>query len=255
MKKLRLIAGLLAIVWLAWWWAYPSATVRYRLTLQAEVDGKPVSGFGVIEAYYGKALRLLGASAEFQSFARGQAVMLDLGTRGVLFALLKEGGNPRSSPEQLFFVALGYPYGLGSYQRHVDASMAHEVGPAIRAMAFGTLSGKSGPLAPDQLPLLVRFRDINDPKTVERVDPANLSAAFGHGVRLTAARIDTVPSGLWPFNLLDLPWPQALFGVPITRGIEQRLGWLNNLDRYRTDPANPFTNTLAPEIGGLRSGI
>ena len=37
-------------------------------------------------------------------------------------------------------------------------------------------------LAPGDLPLLVRFRDINDPTTVERVDPNDLAASFGPGV-------------------------------------------------------------------------
>lgn len=34
--------------------AYPSVTLRYRLTLEAEVEGQPKTGSGVIEVTYSK---------------------------------------------------------------------------------------------------------------------------------------------------------------------------------------------------------
>ncbi|MFO1174759.1 MAG: hypothetical protein U1E48_06075 [Paracoccaceae bacterium] len=44
-------------------------------------------------------------------------------------------------------------------------------------------------LTPDLYPLLVTFDDIHDPKSVRQVDPADLAAAFGPGVRLKAVTL------------------------------------------------------------------
>jgi hypothetical protein len=225
---------------------------KYRLTIEATVDGKVHAGSGVVRVSVTEAARLfLYQSAGVNNSYRGEAVTVDLGERGVIFALLKDverpqGGRYHASPE--YFVGSAFPAGAG------------QADPVRSNMARFARGGESRALAPDELPLLVRFRDINDPKTVERVDPANLAAAFGPGVRLSAARIETVPSGLWPFNLFDLPGPQALFGVPITRGIETRLGWLPEyydklLDggRYETiDAKNRFTNSLGS--GAFKAG-
>jgi hypothetical protein len=89
------------------------------------------------------------------------------------------------------------------------------------------------------LPLLVRFRDISDPKTVEKVDPANLAASFGAGVKLTRATIETVPSGYWPFNLFGIG------GSPVTRGIEARLPWWKDRPNKSFDELVPQDGTLA----------
>jgi hypothetical protein len=85
------------------------------------------------------------------------------------------------------------------------------------------------------LPMLVTFGDLKDPASVKRIDPDDLSASFGAGVKLKAITVQVT-------------------GENMTSGIEERLGWLNHLDKYRTDPSNPFTSTLPSEINGLRQG-
>ena len=62
-------------------------------------------------------------------------------------------------------------------------------------------------VAPDSLPMLVRFGDLNDPKSVERADPEHLDASFGPGVKLARATVQ-------------------LTDEPVTMGIEKRLGWV-----------------------------
>jgi hypothetical protein len=61
----------------------------------------------------------------------------------------------------------------------------------------------------DILGLFVRFRDPNDSRTVERVDPANFAASYGHGLRLNGATIEITDD-------------------PLTTGIEQKLPWLKD---------------------------
>jgi hypothetical protein len=65
---------------------FPSATVRYRLTWEADVDGKTVTGSGVIQVMRQDttAIEALGG---YGAVIKGEAVVLDLGSRGQLFAL------------------------------------------------------------------------------------------------------------------------------------------------------------------------
>ena len=60
-----------------------------------------------------------------------------------------------------------------------------------------------------ELPMLIRFRNVADPATVERVDPNNLAASFGPGVVLTRATLEITDD-------------------PVTTGIVKRLPWLAN---------------------------
>ena len=57
-------------------------------------------------------------------------------------------------------------------------------------------------------PMLVTFGDLDDPTSVERVDPDELAATFGEGVRLKRITVQVTDD-------------------PVTSGIGQRLGWLN----------------------------
>jgi len=67
-------------------------------------------------------------------------------------------------------------------------------------------------------PLLVTFADIDDPKTVRRVDPDDLAASFGPGVALKSISIE-------------------ITGEKVTTGkVEQVLGWLGE---YPETPVLP----------------
>lgn len=120
-----------------------SATVRYRLTLQAEVDGEPKSGSGVIEVTYSKNNDPI-SQAQFSIDVRGEAVILDLGPRGTLFALLKADTDSRSGPEFMVLRAFNFPGG----------ALPSPVASGLQQVRH--LSGKRE-LALTSLPLLVRF--------------------------------------------------------------------------------------------------
>ncbi|MBR2119250.1 MAG: hypothetical protein V4458_13985 [Pseudomonadota bacterium] len=175
--------------------AFPSATVRYRLTLEATVRGEPRTGSGVVEVTYGKSSTFLSHS-ELSIDVRGEAVSIDLGERGRMFALLKGDTDSRSSPEWIVFRAANFPH--GNLPRPVEEGLRQ----------LGKLSGKYE-LPLTSLPLLVRFRDLSDPGTVERVDPLDIGKSFGDGAKLTRATLEIVPS------------------EPITTGIERQLPWWN----------------------------
>ena len=77
------------------------------------------------------------------------------------------------------------------------------------------------------------FRDIRDPKSVERVDPAALDKSFGAGVTLRRITV-------------------AVTNDPVTTGIEKRLGWLPEywdrmLDGRKINNSTALANNLASD--------
>jgi hypothetical protein len=222
--------------------AYPSLTLRYRLTLEAEVVGQPKIGSGVIEVIYRKQPEFASGRDRVSSH-RGQAVVLDLGERGTLFALLTAGSDSRSIPASIVLRAFDFPGGAFP-------------GPTVEAgfSQIRKLSGKRE-LPLTSLPLLVRFRDINDPMTVEKVDPTDIASSFGAGTKLVRASIEVVPGGIWPLNSFGIT------GVPITGHIGAKLNWLakfydRRLDGQRFETASsslPLANSLSS--GAFSAGI
>jgi hypothetical protein len=209
MKWIGIVAVIIVAAIVMYRTAYPSVTVRYRLTLEAQVDGQPRTGSGVIEVSYSKQPEL-AQQHELGLEYRGEAVVLDLGSRGVLFALLKGDTDSRSGPEWIVLRAFGFPG--GSLPRPVEEGVKQ----------VQRLSGKRE-LPLTSLPLLVRFRNLNDPKTVERVDPLDIGKSFGAGANLVRATLEIVPAGIRPFNLYGVT------GEPLSAGIEKRLAWLKGL--------------------------
>jgi hypothetical protein len=206
MKWLGILAAVIVGAVVVYRVAFPSATIRYRLALEALVDGAPKTGSGVIEVTYSKQSELAGQHELVVDF-RGEAVMLDLGSRGTLFALLKGDTDSRSGPEWIVLRAFNFPG--GSLPRPVEEGVKQ----------VQRLSGKRE-LPLTSLPLLVRFRDLNDPKSVERVDPLDFGKSFGAGARLVRATLEIVPAGIWPLNSFGIT------GESITNGIAKKLSWL-----------------------------
>ncbi|MEO8321254.1 MAG: hypothetical protein ABI561_23350 [Bradyrhizobium sp.] len=208
MKWLGIVLALIAGVPVLYGVAYPSLTLHYRLTLEAEVDGKPQSGSGVIEVTYAKQPEF-ASGRDLISGHRGEAVVLDLGDRGTLFALLKAGSDNRSIPESIILRA--YNFDGGAFP-----------GATVEAgqQKLRQLSGKRE-LPLTSLPLLVRFRDIKDMNSAEEVDPLDIARHFGAGAKLMRATLEIVSTGTWPFSLFGVT------GEPVTTGIEGRLSWWN----------------------------
>lgn len=193
MKRLALFFALLiAAVAGLWTWAYPSATWRYRLTLEVETPEGLKTGSSVIEVQVkdGPSFNPEGAR---MVFVRGEAVAVNLGARGVLFALLS---SERSTDHAQYIVYETFPWPGG------PGGQITKVGRAF----YQSLQAKAE-LPTDRLPMLVRFKNINDPKTVERVDPGNLATSFGEGVKLIKTIIEMTKD-------------------PVTTGIEKYLSWL-----------------------------
>lgn len=213
MKLVLWISGIAAAVAALVWLSSPTHTLRYRLTLEFD-DGVVHSGSSVIEVSLQEKPSWFPGSSGITPSIRGEAVVVDLGSKGLLFALLTPDDRTGSPP--LYELPLKLVAGRGT-------SFAE----ALRKMK----SSKSPvPIPRETLPMLVRFRDINDPKTVERVDPGKIDASFGPGVSLKSAT----------FQVTD---------DPVTKGIAKRLPWLGTvgsgmLDGQRYHVSNDLANNL-----------
>lgn len=183
MKKLGIIL-LVCIVGLYGCYAsiVTTGTWRYRLTLTVNDNGTLHTGSSVIEVNVMQGLEFLPESVPAIGL-RGEAVTVDLGKKGQLFALLSKENDVDYAK---MFVFVMFPSELGGTTPE-----------GIRY--YSNLKGKREIPFKD-LPILVRFRDINDPKTVEKVDPKNLEASFGKGITLESATIemthDAVTTGI-----------------------------------------------------------
>lgn len=151
--------------------AYPFSFWSYKLTLVVETPEGIKTGSAVRWVYVSTEPQILPDQSGFHTGVKGEAVVVDLGKRGVLFALLKgaSGGD--------------YGYDIVYKEFPSDAGMR-------RSIFYYTFLKAKKELAFDKLPMLVRFRDINDPKTVELVDPNDLEKTFGKGVKLVSATLE-----------------------------------------------------------------
>jgi hypothetical protein len=145
------------------------------------------------------------------------------------------------TPGRYLFALLGGP-GKTEYMGSVAAaSIAGRKGRVINGALFREVQGKSGRAAgvitlPEvQYPMLVTFGDIADPTSVKLVDPADLAASFGPGVRLKSVTLEVTDE-------------------PVTGGaVEGVLGWLcDHITNYRRLSGKAgaiFDNQLSNNLG------
>jgi hypothetical protein len=192
-------------------------SVRYRLTLEVETPEGTKTGSGVIEhmaRYNDGFFRGLGAGAGLAVGTRGEAVIVDLGARGLLLCLLTRDLARAGSSDELLLPKI-FPFDKwgGSqedYSTYLGRLESHK--PAADA-----------PL--ERLPMLARLRNPRDPATAERVDPSNLAATFGAGVRLIRVTAQITDDPLAAPTIEDrLPWIRTLHGsIANTLGLKRNL--------------------------------
>lgn len=195
---------------------------RYRLTVELETPEGLQTGSSVIAVSTAVAGRnSIATPGAVSHRVKGEAVAVDLGARGTLFALLRSEGNSDWASNVVFRFA-------PAVRRTLDADGKFDSAAYFEAQ-FAAMLKRREPIElprtfPDigQLkdqparPMLVRFADITDPRTVEKVDSDDLAASFGQGVKLKRITVQ-------------------LTDDPVTTGIEKRLGWLEGHRRKHFD--------------------
>jgi len=195
---------------------------RQKLTVTVETPSGAVSAASVSAVSWARHLIRFPEGMGWHYDLTGEAVVVEIAPGRYLFALLKGAGTTEY---------------MGSV---AAASISAQEGRVIDDALFDEVRDKrdraAGVIAvPDyQYPMLVTFADIADPASVELVDPADLAASFGPGVRLKSVTLEVTDE-------------------PVTEGkVEAVLGWLstiwpNHLDgqRYETLGARfPLANSL-----------
>ncbi len=215
MKKLGIIALILLGIYGFWKMSYPSGTFRYRLTLVVDDNGKQVIASSVRQVTVRDGPRLTPESNPTTTL-HGEAVVVDLGEKGVFFALLRSKDS----------VDYGYNIVYDAFP-----NLGGTTPKGIRA--YSNLKAKKE-LSFDKIPMLVRFRNINDPKTVELVDPNDLEKTFGKGVKLVSATLEMTDEN-------------------VTTGVEKWLPWIgeyrNKLFDGNTIMTGDAKNRLANDLG------
>lgn len=217
MRTLGIIAASLAVIALALYggslWAFPSVTVRYRLTLVVDVDGRPHTGSGVVEVTRQDTTRVFGAIGGVGAIIKGEAIGVDLGERGTLFVIMhgRDLGvaEDRTFPSYILFYAF--------------ADQLEKGGRGLDQLRVLKARHPRTEISTSLIPMLVRFRDIANPATIEVVDASNLAASFGPNVALQRATIEITDD-------------------PVTTGIEKKLPWLNEMKGYLDGSLTHYKN-------------
>jgi hypothetical protein len=183
-----------------------------KLTVEVETPDGVKSGSAVTEVSWWEN-RFFKDGGVLQSAIKGEAAVVDLGNGRYLFALLSHANDSR------------YMAGLAPRIVTDRDKLVWSLEAITRAKA---LSGRLV-VPPKHFPMLVTFTDINDPKSVKKVDPANLGATFGMSYALKSITLEITDE-------------------PVTEGtVKSVLGWLEVIGRERGSLI-PFSGTPSTEV-------
>jgi hypothetical protein len=173
---------------------------RYKLTLAVNTPDGIKRSSSVVEAtFWAASIPARGVMHKL----RGEALYLDLGSgRRPLIALLTSKLHRKYANELRWTSDAGPD----------DSLLARLYGEALQGDILGyvaRLARMRGThqIAPDDLPDLVTFVDVNDPKSVLKIDPNDLTSTLG----------------------ADVSWREITLEItdePITAGIKTKLLWL-----------------------------
>lgn len=197
---------------------------RYKLTLAVNTPDGVKRGSSVVELlFYDVSIPARGTMHKLS----GEALYLDLGPgRRPLIALLTSQLHPKYGKDQRWSRDGGPDDNLLSrlYGVTLSASLLEYVSKIARMRGAHEITT-------DDLPDLVTFADINDPKSVIEVDPKDLQAALGPNVSWNEITLESTDE-------------------PITKGIELKLPWIpayhqGMLDGEHYSARTTLANTLS----------
>ena len=146
-----------------------------KLTVTVETPAGEVSGSAVTAISWSKNFFSGGwGGASWHSAVKGEAVVVDLGGGKMLFALLSH------SDSNDYIANLATRLVMDT----TDRAWSKAAFAGVRNL------GKPTPVPPKLYPMLVTFVDINDPKTVMKVDPGDLAASFWPGYTLKGITLE-----------------------------------------------------------------
>jgi hypothetical protein len=208
MKWLAILGAIVAVVVVIYKVNFPTYSYRYRLQLSLAVDGKVHTGSSVIEIVWGCGPKVAGLGRCAPSLG-GQAAVIDLGSRGVVVAALRNGEVPPSDGaiDAVWFCAEAFG----------NKSTNDEL-PALPG-----LKGRRD-LSPDNFPRLIWFPNRADPKSVKKITVGDVANSLDPTARFTEAFCEITKDPIVVNIAAKLPWYPALEreqkgkGIASTRG-------------------------------------
>ena len=193
---------------------------RFKMTVDVETPQGLRTGSSVYEVTAFKTSELIAGGTSSDSTVKGEAAAVDLPGGRTLFALLKTINPMRDDLALMSMAAL-------------DPAFSNNRVESTKRIAFGDGIRSPNEVVVSDYPLLVNFRDLSAPHTVERIDAANLAATFGPDYRLRRIMVQVTDE-------------------PVTTGIVKRLTWLPehrgtlkpNPPRTMNDPSDPDLRLL-----------
>ena len=189
---------------------------RYRMTVEVETPEGVRTGSSVIAVTQSEG-PAGGDPARSQTYRkiRGEAVAVGLPGGKTLFALLRSESDIEWAETVVLMAA--------PPSSHEPGGPSFEGAVEVRRTFPGNvrLKERSG------YPMLVTFADVSDPTSVELVDPDDLAASFGEGVKLKRITVE-------------------LTDDPVTTGIEEQLAWLGEHPEPRLD--SNYRGSTAPNL-------
>jgi hypothetical protein len=159
-KALIVLAVITAAIVVAWKVNYPSYSFNYKITVEVETPEGLKSGSAVREVTVVRQPKI-GDAPSVIFDVRGEAVVVDLGERGVVFSLINWDS---------------------------DRDVYHAF-KTIRREDLKT--GMKAVLSENpHFPRFMTFSDLNDPKSIMSIDRKMMSKTFGEGVKFKQISIE-----------------------------------------------------------------
>lgn len=180
-------------------------TYRFKMKVEVDTPEGVKSGSSVYEVEAKNVAALTPGGIGRQITVKGEAVAVELPGGRTLFALLKTVN------------ANGYDDLAYTSMAALDPKFLFDYVESAERIASGIGVTSPTEVSPENYPMLVMFKDISDPTSVEWVSPNDLEANFGKGYRLKAIAV-------------------LVTDEPVTTGIGERLDWLSEYPEPALNP-------------------
>ncbi len=196
------VYGCVSVVW-------RTESYRYKLTLAVNTPAGIKRGSSVVEVlFWNVSVPERGTMHKL----RGEALYLDLGpgARPVIALLTSYRPSPPVGHSNIWTLDAGPSTELMCriYRLVPSADYRDDI------PRFGRLRGPHR-ITSDDLPDLVTFTDINDPKTVIEVDPNNLQATLGPDVSWNEITLESTDEPITTGITVKLPWIPAYYSTAL----------------------------------------
>jgi hypothetical protein len=198
MKWLAIVGAIIAVAVVILKLNFRTYIYRYRLQLSLAVDEKVHTGSSVIEVVWNCGPKIAGLGRCAPSLG-GQAAVIDLGSRGVVVAALRNGEVPQSDGaiDAVWFCAEAFG----------NKSSNDEL-PALPR-----LSGRRD-LSPDNFPRLIWFSNPADPKSAKKIMVGDVPYSMDPTAHFTEAFVEITREPIVVDVRRVLPWLGPLESKP-----------------------------------------